>query len=95
MNFYSSSHSFSWIDAEYVLNDQKDNCESPTKYRLLDAQPIYPKIFDLIKDTNNMSAKELAHLLKFPSEEQLKAENNQKIMDIKAKLKESKQASTS
>ena len=42
-----------------------------------------------------MSATELAHLLKFPSEEQLKAENNQKFMDIKAKLEESKQASTS
>ena len=95
MNFYFSSYCFSWIYLEYVLNDQKYNSESPTKYRLLDVQPIYRNIFNLIKDTNNMSATELAHLLKFPFEKQLEAETNQKIINIKAKPKESKQASTS
>ena len=80
MDFYSSSHILSWIDAEYVLIDQKDNNESPTKYRLLDVQPIYPNIFDLVKDTKDTSATELTHLLKFQSEEQLKAETNQKII---------------
>ena len=50
MQFFSSSHSFNWVDLEYETDSEYEESDNSVAYKLLSVKPKYPNILDVKAD---------------------------------------------
>ena len=93
MQFFSSSHSFNWVDLEYETDSEPEDSDNSVAYKLLSVKPKYPNILDVKADAQQCTTTYISSVLLWFNEQEVSDNYRYQINIIKQSINDNQQAS--